>query len=185
VKTPNRLTRRDLVWAIPSVITAGFFGWLGWRSYYIQFLKKPVSTPVWVSGPRMPVGSLKKFKTLWSFSYFGYPMNGGSLPAVLFRTPLPVLGGISLRGQHFIALSRVCTHMGCTVNFIDNPELGAIAYNYRTDHPFLGCPCHFGAFEPLQAGRAVYGPPSKPLPRLRLEASGHNLFVTGLESSSR
>ncbi|MER3451738.1 MAG: cytochrome C biogenesis protein CcsB, partial [Thermus sp.] len=46
---------------------------------------------------------------------------------------------------------------------------------------FLGCPCHFGAFDPLKAGEAVYGPPRHPLPRLRLEVVGKEVYATGHE----
>ncbi|GEM85611.1 ubiquinol-cytochrome c reductase iron-sulfur subunit [Meiothermus granaticius] len=176
-----KLTRRDFIWIVPSAVTAGFFAWLGWRTVNIQLLKKGVGEPVWKDGPRVLVASLAELDAPWKFRYFGYPFRGGELPAVVFSLPQAVSGGLSVGGQHFLALSRVCTHMGCTVNFVDNPELGAIAYNHRTDHPFLGCPCHFGAYEPLQAGKAVYGPPEYPLPRLRLEQVGPELYVTGYE----
>lgn len=176
-----KLNRRDLIWIFPSAITAGFFGWLGWRTVYIQLLKTGVGAPVWKDGPKVPVASVAELSTPWKFKYFRYPYAGGSLRAVVFSLPKAVPGGLSLDDKHFLALSRICTHLGCTVNFVDNPELGAIAYNHRTDHPFLGCPCHFGAYDPLQAGKAVYGPPRYPLPRLRLEAQGQELYVTGHE----
>jgi len=25
-----KLNRRDFIWVVPSAVTAGFFGWLGW-----------------------------------------------------------------------------------------------------------------------------------------------------------
>lgn len=176
-----KLTRRDLVWIVPSTIAAGFFGWLGWRTVYIQFLKTKVSQPKWREGARLKVAPLSQFEQDWKFHYFEYPLSKGKLKAVLFRVPQAVPGGLTVGGQHFLALSRICTHQGCTVNFVDNPELGAIAYNHRTDHPFLGCPCHFGAFEPLRAGAAVYGPPRYPLPRIRLEEEAGELYATGHE----
>ncbi|RDI96007.1 ubiquinol-cytochrome c reductase iron-sulfur subunit [Meiothermus sp. QL-1] len=176
-----RFDRRDLLWLIPSAITGGFFGWLGWRTYVIHFTKAQVGEPVWRPGPRLPVAAWAEFDRVWQFKYFEYRYHDSPFKAILLRLPEPVLGGLSLEDRHFLALSRICTHQGCTVNFVDNPELGSIAYNYRTDHPFLGCPCHFGAYEPLQGGRAVYGPPRHPLPRLRLEEEGGMLYVTGLE----
>jgi len=180
-----KLNRRDLIWIIPSSFAAGFFGWLGWRTVYIQFLKTKVTQPTWKDGPRIKLAPVSQFEADWKSIYFEYPVATGRLKSVVLRLPQPVLGGLSLGGLHFLALSRICTHLGCTVNFVDNPELGAIAYNYRTDHPFLGCPCHFGAFEPLQAGRAVYGPPRYPLPRLRLEEESGDLYVTGHETPLR
>ncbi|MCX7739660.1 MAG: ubiquinol-cytochrome c reductase iron-sulfur subunit [Meiothermus sp.] len=176
-----RLDRRDLLWIIPSMVTGGFFGWLAWRTYVIHFTKAGVQEPAWRAGPRLQVAALEELRSVWGFKYFDYLYAESPLKAVLIRLPQPVLGGLTVGERHFLALSRICTHQGCTVNFVDNPELGAIAYNYRTDHPFLGCPCHFGAYEPLQAGRAVYGPPRFPLPRLRLEEEGGVLYATGLE----
>lgn len=180
-----KLTRRDFIWVVPSAVTAGFFGWLGWRTIHIQFLKKGVGEPVWKGGPKVKAASLAELDGVWKFKYFDYQYRGAKLSSVVFSLPQAVSGGLSMGERHFLALSRVCTHMGCTVNFVRNPELGAIAYNHRTDHPFLGCPCHFGAYEPLQAGKAVYGPPEYPLPRLRLELVGDDLYVIGHETPLR
>ncbi|RIH86728.1 Arsenite oxidase subunit AioB [Meiothermus luteus] len=179
-KKPH-LDRRDLLWILPSLVTGGFFGWLAWRTYVIHFTKAKVREPLWRAGPRLRAAALDELPSVWRFRYFEYRYADSPLRAVVIRLPQPVSGGLSVGEAHFLALSRICTHQGCTVNFVDNPELGAIAYNYRTDHPFLGCPCHFGAYEPLQAGKAVYGPPQFPLPRLRLEEEGGVLYATGLE----
>jgi Rieske Fe-S protein len=176
-----RLSRRDLLWIVPSGITAGFFGWLLWRTYAIHFTKADVAEPVWREGPRVRAASLDELSAHWHFKYFDYEYSGSPLKAVVFRLSEPVVGSLAVGEAYFLALSRICTHQGCVVNYVDNPELGAIAYNYRTDHPFLGCPCHFGAFEPLQGGKAVYGPPRFPLPRLRLEEENGVLYATGYE----
>jgi Rieske Fe-S protein len=181
----RRINRRDLLWIIPSAITAGFFGWLAWRTYSIHFTKTGVGEPVWRDGPRVRAAMLNELNAHWKFKYFEYVYNGSPLKAVVFRLSEPVVGGFSTRDAHFLALSRICTHQGCVVNYVDNPELGSIAYNYRTDHPFMGCPCHFGAFEPLQGGKAVYGPPRFPLPRLRLEEENGVLYVSGYETPFR
>jgi Rieske Fe-S protein len=100
---------------------------------------------------------------------------------VALNTPTPVAGAIS--GQtNLIAFSRVCTHQGCHVHLISDPEAGALLYNYRSETPFLGCPCHFGAYDTLQAGRPVFGPPQLPLPRIRLELRGEEIWATGREN---
>ncbi len=177
----RRISRRDLIWIVPSAITAGFFGWLAWRTYSIHFTKTGVSEPVWREGPRVQAAVLNELDAHWRFKYFEYVYNGSPLKAVVFRLSEPVVGGLTVGEAHFLALSRICTHQGCVVNYVDNPELGSIAYNYRTDHPFMGCPCHFGAYEPLQGGKAVYGPPRFPLPRLRLEEENGVLYATGYE----
>ncbi len=177
-----KLTRRDLVWIVPSGIAAGFFGWFGWRTVRIQFLKTQAELePTWREGERVPLGPVGELAQPWDFKYFDYPFLTGHLPAVLLRLPGPVPGGLSVGGAHFAAWSRICTHQGCTVDYVRNTEAGAILYNYRSDHPFFGCKCHFGAFDPVQAGKAVFGPPQYPLPRLRLEVEGDELYATGYE----
>jgi len=176
-----KLSRRDLIWAVPVAATAGFFTWFGLRAYRIQFTKVSPENPTFKDGPRVRVGKLADFPEVWSFRYFEYPVEVGKLKAVAIRVPRPQPGGLSVGDVHFIALSRICTHQGCTVNYVPDPEAGAIAYNYRSDHPFLGCPCHFGAFDPLKAGAAVFGPPRFPLPRIRLSAEGEEIYATGHE----
>ncbi|GIW34754.1 ubiquinol-cytochrome c reductase iron-sulfur subunit [Meiothermus sp.] len=181
----RRISRRDLIWIIPSAISVGFFGWLAWRTYSIHFTKAGVAEPLWREGPRVRAAALNELGAPWRFKYFEYQYQGSPLKAVVFRLSEPVVGGLTVGGGHFLALSRICTHQGCVVNYVDNPELGSIAYNYRTDHPFLGCPCHFGAYEPLKGGKAVYGPPRFPLPRLRLEEDEGVLYATGYETPFR
>jgi len=181
----GKISRRDMLWIVPSAITAGFFGWLAWRTYTIHFGKTSAAEPVWRDGPRVQAAELNELDAHWKFKYFEYVYNGSPLKAVVIRLPEAELGGFSTNDAHFLALSRICTHQGCVVNYVDNPELGAIAYNYRTDHPFMGCPCHFGAFDPLRGGKAVFGPPRYPLPRLRLEEENGILFATGHETPFR
>ncbi len=178
----KKINRRDLVWIIPAAAATGFFGWFGSRVYRIQKLKTNVGEPVWLEGPKISVAKISDFPKDWDSKYFDYPISGGVLSCVLLRTPEKVVGGISVGELNFLALSRVCTHQGCIVNYVDNPELGSIAYNYRSEAPFMGCPCHFGAFDVLQAGRAVHGPPRLPLRRIRISLSDSELFIIGTES---
>jgi cytochrome b6-f complex iron-sulfur subunit len=49
----------------------------------------------------------------------------------------------------FVALSAVCTHLGCTVEF--DPKRGLII-----------CPCHNGIYD--LRGNVLSGPPPRPLP---------------------
>ena len=181
-----KLNRRDLVWIVPAGIAATFFGWFGWRTVKIQFLKSgPSAEPKWKDGERVRVARLEELDEVWAFKYFEYPLAAGRLPAALLRLPGPVPGGLSVEGRHYAAWSRICTHQGCTVDYVKNTEAGAILYNYRSNHPFFGCKCHFGAFDPVQAGRAVFGPPRFPLPRIRLEAELGVLYATGHETPLR
>ncbi|MBB6449051.1 menaquinol-cytochrome c reductase iron-sulfur subunit [Geomicrobium halophilum] len=71
-----------------------------------------------------------------------------------------------LEGDEVVALSSVCTHLGCTVNWgtdPDNPEQ-------------FFCPCHLGRFE--RDGNNVPGtPPTEPLHRYPLEVRDGRVFL--------
>jgi Rieske Fe-S protein len=77
-------------------------------------------------------------------------LNGRPL-AILRRPEGPLL-----------AISLVCTHLGCRVHWQPKP---------RT---FL-CPCHMGIFD--EQGRVLSGPPPSALPQYRVSVEGDNLFV--------
>ncbi|WP_337845020.1 Rieske 2Fe-2S domain-containing protein [Thermus sp.] len=175
------MRRRDLVFYLPVAAAGGFFLWFGVRTYNLRFRPRPeVGEPRWKDGPRVEVARLGAL-ALWEAKPFHYPLPQGELKALLLRLPEPAPGGLSLGGEHYIAFSRICTHQGCTLNYVPDPEAAALLYNFRHERPFLGCPCHFGAFDPLLGGKAIYGPPHYPLPRLRLEAQGETLYATGHE----
>lgn len=76
----------------------------------------------------------------------------GSIPALIINRP----------GKGFIALSRVCTHLGCLVD-----------YN-KTQNRII-CPCH-GAIFGLD-GNVISGPPPKPLQRLPLRVEGESILI--------
>jgi Rieske Fe-S protein len=67
------------------------------------------------------------------------------------------------------AFSQKCTHLGCAVT--PQPE----------QQRFF-CPCHRGYFA-LDSGRALAGPPRRPLPRITLEVRDGVLYATGVEVS--
>ncbi len=61
-----------------------------------------------------------------------------------------------------VALSPVCTHLGCTVRW--DPK----AKEFQ-------CPCHGGVYN--AQGEVVSGPPERPLARLEVEIEGGNLLM--------
>lgn len=65
------------------------------------------------------------------------------------------------RGE-LIALSAVCTHLGCIVQWEKDKE------------SFL-CPCHAGRY--TAEGAVMSGPPPKPLSRLPFAVAGGNITV--------
>lgn len=106
---------------------------------------------------------------LWRF----LTPKGTKKPALL-RVPLadvPVGGALVFRQERvavmrekdtFIAMSLVCTHLGCTVSM--TPE-------------GMACPCHGSHFD--RQGRVLTGPAQQPLARLVVEQVGAELVVRG------
>jgi len=67
-------------------------------------------------------------------------------------------------GRDYIAMSNVCTHLGCRVRWI-------------TDQNKFFCPCHNGVFD--KEGNVVEGPPPRPLDRFKVKVEDNQLFVLG------
>jgi cytochrome b6-f complex iron-sulfur subunit len=76
----------------------------------------------------------------------------GNIPVVVINRP----------EKGFVAFSRVCTHLGCLVD-----------YNERK-HVFL-CPCHAGIFD--IEGNVVSGPPPKAMNVIPLRIEGGNIVI--------
>ena len=66
-----------------------------------------------------------------------------------------------------LAYSQKCTHLSCAVL----PEL---------EKKRIVCPCHHGYFS-LDDGRVLAGPPPRPLPKIKLEVRGNDIYATGVE----
>ncbi len=75
---------------------------------------------------------------------------------------------IHLPSDEWRAYSQNCTHLLCPVH-----------YDAERDHIF--CPCHHGVFD-SQSGKAVAGPPRKPLPSYRVETRDGVVYVGTDES---
>lgn len=65
-------------------------------------------------------------------------------------------------GDSFIALSLVCTHLGCTVSVTTEGMV---------------CPCHGSRFDRM--GKVLSGPADKSLVRLTVARNGADLLVQG------
>jgi Rieske Fe-S protein len=66
--------------------------------------------------------------------------------------------------REFIAMSNICTHLGCRVRWIDDRE------------EFF-CPCHNAVF--AKDGTVVSGPPPRPLERFEVKVEEDQLYVLG------
>ncbi len=61
-----------------------------------------------------------------------------------------------------VALSSVCTHLGCTVRWEDKTKR-------------FECPCHGGVYD--AQGNVVSGPPERPLARLDIEVKDATILI--------
>jgi len=65
-------------------------------------------------------------------------------------------------GRTFLAISNICTHLGCHVRWI-------------TEQQSFYCPCHNGIFD--KEGNVVSGPPPRPLDRYEVKVENDQLFI--------
>jgi cytochrome b6-f complex iron-sulfur subunit len=84
---------------------------------------------------------------------------GDAKEVVFNNTPCVV---INRPDKGFVALSRVCTHLGCLVE-------------YQKDKKRLLCPCHAGTYD--LAGSVTSGPPPKPLLQFPLKVEGDSIII--------
>ncbi len=84
---------------------------------------------------------------------------GGAKEIVLGNTPAII---INVPDKGYVAVSRVCTHLGCLVQY-DKKGMRLI------------CPCHAGVFD--LEGKVLSGPPPKPLETIPLKVEGGNLLI--------
>lgn len=84
----------------------------------------------------------------------------GDATEILFRQTPTII--INRPGKGYIALSRVCTHLGCLID-------------YDKKKRKLICPCHAGEFN--LEGRVISGPPPKPLLSFPLRVEGEEIII--------
>jgi cytochrome b6-f complex iron-sulfur subunit len=78
----------------------------------------------------------------------------GSTPAIITHT----------KDGEFHAFKAVCTHLGCTVQFVEEKDL-------------IWCACHGGCYNP-ETGKNVAGPPPKPLEVLDVKIVDGKIIVS-------
>lgn len=69
---------------------------------------------------------------------------------------------LSENGRDFIAMSNICTHLGCRVRWIADQQI------------FLS-PCHNGMFD--KEGKVISGPPPRPLDRYEVKVENDQLLI--------
>lgn len=104
----------------------------------------------------MPIATLDEVPVGGTVT-FNYPTQND--PCLLVRPSEDIL----------LAYSQKCTHLACAVV----PKM---------DEGCFHCPCHAGFFD-INTGRALSGPPRRPLPRIVLEIRGEHIYAKGVEVS--
>ena len=88
-------------------------------------------------------------------------VTSANTPTLLIRlrpgqTVRPRRGQAGFGWGDYVAFSKICTHAGCPASL----------YEQQTTR--LLCPCHQSQFEVLQDAKPVFGPATRPLPKLPL-----------------
>jgi cytochrome b6-f complex iron-sulfur subunit len=109
------------------------------------------------------------------FKYFSPPAGeAGARQLVLGKTEIPVGEAkeivfnntpaivINRPDKGYVVLSRVCTHLGCLVD-------------YQKDMKRFLCPCHGGTYD--LSGSVISGPPPKPLQQFPFKVEGDSLII--------
>jgi cytochrome b6-f complex iron-sulfur subunit len=84
---------------------------------------------------------------------------GGFKNIIFNDTPAIIL---DTKDKGYIALSKVCTHLGCIVEYS------------REMNRFI-CPCHAGIYD--LEGNVLSGPPPKALIKLPVRVEGENIVI--------
>ena len=137
-KSAQRRTFLGIILAAIGAIVAGAFSWPLFR-FLSPRKKGGEAEQVRVARQDVAVGRAH------FFSYQGRP-------AVLLQ---PAAG-------EFVAMSAVCTHLGCIVKWVDEKQ------------EFL-CPCHAGRFS--TSGQVLGGPPPEPLDTYSVTLDGNDILI--------
>ncbi|OQX63835.1 MAG: hypothetical protein B5M51_04605 [Anaerolinea sp. 4484_236] len=152
----NRISRRDFVKvttaALGSIMTVAMG--IPVIGYLIDPALKTESGEAWI-----PLGPLENFPigTPTAFSFTRSNING-------WEKTVNSYGGFVIRESDtdLVVLSSVCTHLGCTVYWLEDKQ------QYE-------CPCHGAHF--TAEGEVIDGPPPRPLDEFEYRIEGDALSI--------
>jgi menaquinol-cytochrome c reductase iron-sulfur subunit len=143
-----------VVWAIGGLISAGLG--IPALAYIISPAVQRADTQNWIrlgSAAKVELGTPTLFKTKIQ-RQAGWIVNEEEL-TIYVRTD---------DGRDFIAMSNICTHLGCRVRWIAEQQQ-------------FFCPCHNGVFD--KDGNVLSGPPPRPLDRYETKVENEQLMIQG------
>jgi len=152
------LSRRNFIsiatWVIGGVIGTGLG--IPAIAYILGPAKKSNEGQEWIRiGPvsKIELNTPTLFKTTLR-KQTGWIVNEGELSVYL----------LTGNGRDFVAMSNICTHLGCRVRWISEEEQ-------------FFCPCHNAVFD--KNGDVVTGPPPRPLDRFDVKIEDDQLYILG------
>jgi len=140
----SRSTRRHFlnrIWLLLAAVGLAEFVWLVF-SYFKPRRSRPVAS---ASGTVIAAGAVEDFK-----------------PGTVTAYPRGRFYLVCLEDRGFLALSRQCTHLGCTVSWIEEDARFA-------------CPCHASAFD--ITGSVLNPPASRPLDLFNVFIENNTIWV--------
>ena len=153
---PNELSRRNFmqtaIWGIGGLIGIGLG--VSAVAYVVGPSLKGQQTQTWVRlGPTSKVEL--GIPTLFTFTI-------ETQTGWIASTEKSSVYVLSTDGRTYIAMSNICTHLGCHIRWI-----------VEQDQFF--CPCHNGVFD--ISGNVVAGPPPRPLDHYDVKVENGQLYV--------
>jgi menaquinol-cytochrome c reductase iron-sulfur subunit len=143
-----------VTWAIGGLVSLGFG--IPAVAYLLGPALKTTREETWLSlgaSSKVPIGTPTLFKVTVK-RQAGWIMSEEQIATFV----------LTENGRDFIAMSNICTHLGCRVRWIAERE------------QFLS-PCHNGIFD--KQGNVVSGPPPRPLDRYPVKVENGQILILG------
>jgi cytochrome b6-f complex iron-sulfur subunit len=144
----DSFTRRGFVRVAAVAVGVAYTAAIGYPIY--KYLHAPIDQAI--ADARNNTISLKDADKL----------PAGSTLMFMFKSAPSML--IHFDDGTWVALSAVCTHLGCTLS-------------YQSPSPLIICPCHGGQYDP-HTGKNVGGPPPRPLTKFDVQVEPGKVIVT-------
>ena len=182
----NPITRRNLLKAIVAIPVLGTL--IAAISPLMRFLKPTVKPFNYMQGPDLPI-SLKPVE--FNLSEFPNPFDHKAFNFSQANKEFTALGKqineipgfvVKLPSGEFAIYSRICPHLGCVFNYVQNPDDVAKGYNFRPQGPVFACPCHLSVFDIQQEGKVVSGPAPRPPRKFVYKIENNKLVISDLET---
>lgn len=150
------LNRREFMgiatWAIGAILTALYS--VPAIAYLIGPALRRAEEEEWLplgTTSRVELGTPTLFKTTVE-QQAGWIVNQEEFTAYI----------LTENGREFIAMSNICSHLGCRVRWLEDQEQ-------------FFCPCHNGVFD--KNGEVLEGPPPRPLDRFDVMVENEQILI--------